>query len=250
MRTTLVAGNWKLHKTVPEALELAGQLRESLGNFAGTDLLVCPAFPALKPVADALSGTGIAVGGQDLFYEDTGAFTGEVSGPMLRSAGCAFVIVGHSERRQFFGDTGKTVNRKIGAALASGLVPIVCIGEPLEKREHNVTKEFLRKQVEETFAGLGEAEIDRLVVAYEPIWAIGTGRTATPAIAEETQRFVRELFGIRYGEAAARLRILYGGSVKPSNAAELIAGEDIDGFLVGGASLDAASFAGIARACV
>jgi len=251
MRKPFVAGNWKLFKTIPEAEELASALAGKLSGVKGADLLVCPPYPALKPVADVLSGSGIALGAQDLFYRDSGAWTGAVSGPMLKAAGCAFVIVGHSERREHFGDTGAVVNLKVKAALASELTPIVCIGEPLEKRQQNVTKEFLRKQFEESFAGLEAAEIGSLLVAYEPIWAIGTGKTATPAQAQDTQAFVRELFAGRYGRpAAAGLRILYGGSVKPNNAAELFAGEDIDGFLVGGASLEAASFAEIVQGCL
>jgi len=249
-RKPFIAGNWKLNKTIPEACDLAGELVESLGRTEGADLLICPPYPALAPVAEILRGSNIALGAQDLFWEESGAWTGAVSGPMLKAAGCRYVIIGHSERRQHFGDTGPVVNRKINAALASGLTPIVCVGEPLEKREQNVTKEFLRKQVDESFCGLAASAIAALLVAYEPIWAIGTGRTATPETAEETQQFIRGLFAERYGDEAESLRILYGGSVKPGNAGELAAREDIDGFLVGGASLKVADFAGIVQAAL
>lgn len=248
MRKPLIAGNWKLYKTVPEALELAGRLKGELADCTRVDLLVCPPYVAIHPVAELLRGTPIAVGGQDLFWEDSGAFTGAVSGPMLKVAGCSFVIVGHSERREIFGDGDEEVNRKLKAALASGLTPVLCVGETLEKREQKVTKEFLRKQLGADIKGLDREQILKLVVAYEPIWAIGTGMTATPGQAGETQRFIRELFREHYDASVAEnLRILYGGSVKPDNARDLIAQEDVDGFLIGGASLKADSFARIAR---
>jgi len=251
MKKPFIAGNWKLHKTIPEAVELAGELAAALADTSAADLLVCPPFPALKPVADVLEGSGIAVGAQDIFYENSGAWTGTVSGPMLTAAGCSYVIIGHSERRQHFHDTGEVVNRKLNAAFNAGLIPIVCIGEPLEKRQQNVTREFLKKQIDESFAGISAEQLENLLVAYEPIWAIGTGRTATPEIAEDTQSYIRELFRDRYGSSTTDgLRILYGGSVKPENAASLFAQEDIDGFLVGGASLKADSFAGIVAASI
>ncbi|MFH1039323.1 MAG: triose-phosphate isomerase [PVC group bacterium] len=244
----LIAGNWKLHKTIPEALELAGALKRDLAACTGADLLVCPPFVDLKPVADLLQGSSIALGGQDLFWEDAGAFTGAISGPMLRSAGCSHVIIGHSERREHFGDTDQIVNKKIRAAITSALTPILCVGESLEKREQKVTKEFLRKQLGLDIRGIGPEWIARIIVAYEPIWAIGTGMTATPRQAGETHRFIRELFAEHYNDSIANnIRILYGGSVKPDNARVLIAEADVDGFLVGGASLDAAAFVAIAR---
>ena len=248
MRKPLIAGNWKLHKTIPEALELAGELKRELADFSGADLLICPPFIDLRPVADLLTGSHIALGGQDLFWEDSGAFTGQISGPMLKSAGCAYVIIGHSEMRKYFGNTDEVVNKKLQAAIRSALTPILCVGESLEKREQKVTKEFLRKQLGADIQGVGREGISRIVVAYEPIWAIGTGRTASPRMAGETHHFIRELFAEHYDASIANnLRILYGGSVKPENARALIAEEDIDGFLIGGASLKADSFGKIAR---
>ncbi len=248
MRKPLVAGNWKLHKAIPEALDLAGALKRDLAGFTGADLLICPPFVDLKPVADLLQGSNISLGGQDLFWEDSGAFTGAISGPMLKSAGCSYVIIGHSERREHFGDTDEIVNKKLKAAIVSALTPILCVGESLEKREQKVTKEFLRKQLGMDIRGIGSEWISRIVVAYEPIWAIGTGMTATPRQAGATHRFIRELFAEHYNDTiAGGVRILYGGSVKPDNARSLIAETDVDGFLVGGASLEAGSFIAIAR---
>lgn len=249
MRKPFIAGNWKLNKTVPEALELAGQLKRGLVDCDRVDLLVCPPYPALYPVAELLRGSPIAIGAQDLFWEDSGAFTGAVSGPMLRAAGCSHVIVGHSERRELFGDVDRNVRRKLQAALASGLTPILCVGESLEKREQKVTKEFLSKQLGAAIKGLDREMISRIIVAYEPIWAIGTGMASTPGPTGETQHFIRELFGEHYdAEIAENLRILYGGSVKADNARDLISELDIDGFLIGGASLQADSFVRIAQA--
>jgi len=244
----MIAGNWKMHKTIPEALRLVNDLKRGLYDYDRAELLVCPPFTALSAVADLLPESNIKLGAQDLFWEDSGAFTGEVSGPMLKDAGCAFVIVGHSERRQYFGDSNEVVNKKLRAALGCGLTPIICVGEPLEKREQQVTKEYLRKQLGETLKGLGEESVGKIIIAYEPIWAIGTGKTATPRMAGETQRFIRQLFEEHYNASlAGGLRILYGGSVKPDNARALMAEEDVDGFLVGGASLDADSFIKIAE---
>ncbi len=245
MRRTLIAGNWKLHKTIPEALQTANEIKRGLYDCNEADVLVCPVFTALSAVADVLAESNIQLGAQDLFWEDSGAYTGEVSGPLLKDAGCRFVIVGHSERRQYFGDTDEVVNKKLHAALRAGLTPILCVGESLEKREQKVTKEFLSKQLEGSVRGLSKDQVGEIVVAYEPIWAIGTGRTATPRIAGEAHRFIRQLFEEDYD--AAGLRILYGGSVKPENARALIAEEDIDGFLIGGASLEADSFIKIAQ---
>ena len=248
MRRPLFAGNWKLNKTIPEAVRLAGELKRELSDVSRGDVLLCPPFTALSAVGDVLSGSPLLLGAQDLYWEASGAFTGEVSGPLLKDAGCRYVIIGHSERRQYFGETDATVNRKARAALESGLTPVICVGEPLEKREQGVTKEFISKQLEEGVKPLGEGKAAKIVIAYEPIWAIGTGRSATPQIAEETQFFIRSWFADRLGSAvAADLRILYGGSVKPENSKALMAEEDIDGFLVGGASLEAKSFIAIVR---
>ena len=248
MRVPLFAGNWKLNKTIPEALELAGTLRRELAGLTGCQVLICPPFTALKPVADILVGSPILLGAQDLFWEESGAFTGEISGPLLRDAGCGFVIVGHSERRQFFRETEAIVNRKLKAALRSGLTPILCVGETLEKREHHVTREFLSKQLAEDLKGLDREEAGRLVIAYEPIWAIGTGKTATPEMAGETQAFIRALLSERFGaDLGGRIRIIYGGSARPDNVRALMNQPDVDGFLVGGASLKAGSFMEIVR---
>ncbi len=248
MRRPLFAGNWKLNKTVPEAVRLAGELKRELADVSSADVLLCPVFTALSAVGDVLAGSPLLLGGQDLYWEKSGAFTGEVSGPLLADAGCRYVIVGHSERRQYFGETDATVNRKAAAALESSLTPVVCVGEPLEKREQGVTQEFIRKQLEEGIRPLGAERVLKLVIAYEPIWAIGTGKTATPRIAQETHAFIRSWLAERFGaDLSAGLRILYGGSVKPDNARALMAEADIDGFLVGGASLEAKSFIAIVR---
>lgn len=248
MRRPLFAGNWKLNKTIPEAVRLAGELKRELADVSAADVLLCPVFTALSAVGDVLSGSPLLLGGQDLYWEKSGAFTGEVSGPLLADAGCRYVIVGHSERRQYFGETDATVNRKAAAALESSLTPVVCVGEPLEKREQGVTQEFIRKQLEEGIRPLGAERVRKLVIAYEPIWAIGTGKTATPRIAQETHAFIRSWLAERFGaDLSAGLRILYGGSVKPDNARALMAEADIDGFLVGGASLEAKSFIAIVR---
>jgi triosephosphate isomerase len=251
MRKPLIAGNWKLHKTIPEAIQLANELKRALYDFDRGDILICPPFTSLSAVADVLEGSNIYLGAQDLFWEDSGAFTGEVSGPMLKDAGCSFVIVGHSERRQYFGDNDKAVNKKLRSALQAGLTPILCVGESLEKREQKVTKEFLRKQLGEDLKNMGKDMVIAMVIAYEPIWAIGTGRTASPDLAGETHHFIRQLFEEHYDSAVAGgMKILYGGSVKPDNAEALMAREDVDGFLIGGASLEADSFIEIARLSV
>ena len=207
---------------------------------------MAPPFTALEAIAQVLRGSPVLLAGQNLHWEPKGAFTGEVSGPMLRAAGCTYVIIGHSERRQFFGETDRGVNRKIKAALKEGLQAIVCVGELLAEREANQTEKVLEKQLTGGFGGLTEQDFSRIIVAYEPVWAIGTGRTATPEIAQEAHHFIRTRLGAIMPPAAAeRVRILYGGSVKPDNIAGLMAQPDIDGALVGGASLQAKSFASI-----
>ncbi len=245
MRRKLIAGNWKLHKTIPEALQTANEIKRGLYDYDQADVLICPVFTALSAVADVLAESNIRLGAQDLFWEDSGAYTGEVSGPLLKDAGCGFVIVGHSERRQYFGDTDEVVNKKLHAALRAGLTPILCVGEPLEKREQKVIKEYLSKQLGAAVRGMNKDQIGKFVVAYEPIWAIGTGRTATPRTAGKAHRFIRQLFEERYDVSG--LRIIYGGSVTPENARALIAEEDVDGFLIGGASLEADTFIKIAQ---
>ena len=249
MRTPLVAGNWKMYKTPSEAAMLAGAVIKELSAPDGIDLVVCPPFTALEAVGTVIAGSGIDLGAQDLHWEKEGAYTGEVSAEMLRDVGCRYVIVGHSERRQYFAETDAAVNKKSGAALASGLTPIVCVGETLPEREAGRANDVVAVQLKGALSGLAPEQVQALVLAYEPVWAIGTGRTATPSQAEEMHANVRRIITDLYGEDVAQaVRILYGGSVKPENARELLGRSDIDGALVGGASLRADSFASIVRA--
>ena len=254
-RKPLIAGNWKMYKSSREAASFAEELRRRLAKMEGVEVIVCPPFTALSTTISALAGSPIGVGAQDLFWEDEGAFTGEVSPRMIREIGCRYVLVGHSERRQFFGETDETVRRKTKAALRSGLLPIVCIGETLKEREGNQTEQVLTRQIEglcreEGKVAFGAEEFERLTIAYEPVWAIGTGKTATPEQAQEAHRLVREKLAVFYRDAV-RVRILYGGSVKPENTRALIQKPDVDGALVGGASLSLESFVSIVEgACL
>ena len=247
MRTPLVAGNWKMFKTVHEAVAFAKELKSLVRDATGLDIVVAPPFTALHPVADALRSTNVAVAAQDLYWEKEGAFTGEVSAGMVREAGGEYAIIGHSERRRLFGETDVSVNRKIQAAFGSGLTPIVCVGETLDERESGTTDEKCCGQIEVAFAGLSSANAERCVVAYEPIWAIGTGRNATADDADATIGVIRARLREQIGDTADQMRILYGGSVKPGNIAELMAMPEIDGALVGGASLDPDEFARVIR---
>lgn len=248
MRKIIIAGNWKLNKTSFEAIELANAIKRELVDINAVDIVVCPPFTALLDVKEALLETNIVLGAQNVFWEDAGAFTGEVSAPMLKDIEVKYVIIGHSERRQFFGETNETVNKRIKAALKHKLVPIVCVGENLQEREANKTFDVVRDHVEGSLAGLSKDEIKGLVIAYEPVWAIGTGRTATAAQAQEVHKYIRGLLERMTDRSTAQaVRIQYGGSVKPENTAELIGQEDIDGALVGGASLKADSFAAIVK---
>jgi len=243
MRTPIIAGNWKLNLTRAAGQALAAALRDAGAGRAGREVVVAPVFTALAEVAQTLAGSDVRVAGQDLYWEERGAFTGEVSASLLVDAGCQAVIVGHSERRQLFGETDEAVGRKVRSALAAGLFPIVCVGETLAEREAGAVEEVVGRQVRGALAGLDPAQVASLAVAYEPIWAIGTGRTATPAQADEVHRSVRGLVGASHGAAtAAQVRVLYGGSVNPGNVDELMRQPDIDGVLVGGASLKADSF--------
>lgn len=247
MRKPLLAGNWKMYKTVPEAAVFAAALRGKTEELDGVEIVVCPPFTALYPLAALLAGTPVALGAQDVHWEKEGAYTGEISALMLRDAGCRYVIIGHSERRAFGGETDESVNRKIGGALAGGLIPILCVGETQAERNAGKTDEVVARQVQEGLTGNNPAGGD-LVIAYEPVWAIGTGAAATAADAAEVSRFIRDRLSDLCGEsAAARVRILYGGSVKPNNIGSFIQESDIDGALVGGASLDPDSFLAIAR---
>jgi len=248
MRPPLIAGNWKMNGLVKDARELAQGLVRELGKDAGPEVVVCPPFLALPAVREALDGAPIRLGAQDLHWEPKGAYTGEVSPPMLKDVGCTHVIIGHSERRHIMGETHEMVHRKVKAALAAGLTPIVCVGELLEERNMGVTREVIERQISKGLDGLSADDWAKLVVAYEPVWAIGTGKTATPRQASEVHHYVRKLAGQKGGPAVAEnLRILYGGSVTPENVKELMAEEDIDGALVGGASLKVESFVKIVR---
>ena len=248
-RRPIVAGNWKMNTTLAEASALAGGVRSPLQALTGMDSVLCPPFVWLAAVREALRGSAVALGAQNCHYEVKGAFTGEVSMPMLVDAGCAYVIVGHSERRALFGETDDLVARKLRAALAHSLRPIVCVGERLEERENGHTEDAVGSQVRAALEGLEGSAAADLVLAYEPIWAIGTGRAATAEQANETIAFIRASAGSVLGhDAAATLRIQYGGSVTPANAAELFAQPEIDGALVGGASLKTADFVAICRA--
>jgi|SRR5579875_917993 len=245
-RHPVIAGNWKMYKTIAEAVGFIRALKPKIAGIDHCEVIVAPPFTALQAVAESAAGSVIKVSAQDVAWEKEGAFTGDVSAPMLREAGCTHVIIGHSERRQFHGETDERVNRKLKMALASGLTPIVCLGETLAEREAGRTQEVLERQVTHGFAGLTGADFSRIIIAYEPVWAIGTGRTATPKIAAESHRFLRELAQKRFGENLARaVRILYGGSVKPDNIRGLMSQKEIDGALVGGASLDVDSFSAI-----
>lgn len=248
-RRLLLAGNWKMHKTLPEALQLAEGLREDLKAVQDRDVLVCPPAPLLAPVCEVLKESTIEVGAQNLFFEKEGAFTGEWSAAMLQSVGVQYVIVGHSERRTVFGEPDAWVQKKVARALEAGLTPIMCVGETLKEREEGETFTVLLRQVRAGLASLEADQIARVVIAYEPVWAIGTGKTASPEQGQEAHRFIREELAALAGEdMAANVRILYGGSVKPENAAALIAQEDIDGALVGGASLRREAFVAIVNA--
>jgi triosephosphate isomerase len=246
MRTPLIAGNWKMFKTVSEAVAFVTELRDLVNGVSGVEIVVAPAFTAVHAAAGAARGTGIGVAAQDLYWEREGAFTGEVSPAMIKEAGAAYAIVGHSERRRLFGETDVIVNRKTLAAIGAGLTPIVCIGETLEERERGEMPAVLDRQIKDGLDQLTAEQIGALVVAYEPVWAIGTGRTATASQAGEAHAHIRKRLRQWFGAAAAdQCRLLYGGSVKPDNIRELIAEDDVDGALIGGASLDVRSFADI-----
>ncbi len=248
MRRPFIAGNWKMHMTTSEASGLASALVSSCQDIRDVDIAVAPPFTALAAVGKALEGSSIGLGAQNMFWEDKGAFTGEISPVMLKDAGCRYAILGHSERRQFFGETDEGVNRKVKAAFSHDLIPIVCIGESDEERDRGVTFVVVDRQVTNGLKDVAPTQLARLVVAYEPIWAIGTGRTATPAQAQEVHQAIRNRLASLFGkEAADAVRILYGGSVKPDNIDALMAETDIDGALVGGASLKAASYTRICR---
>ncbi len=247
-RKKIIAGNWKMNKSLGEAEDLANGIKLKLAEMSEVDVVLCPPATALKSVSDVITSTSIKLGAQNMHWEAEGAYTGEVSASMLRDLYCHYVILGHSERRQYFGETDATVNQKAKAALAANLLPIVCVGESLEQREADETADVIRKQVEQSLAGLGDG-MCKVIVAYEPIWAIGTGLTATPEQAQDVHALIRKVLTEMSDENTAQsIRIQYGGSMKPANARELMSQTDIDGGLIGGAALDARSFAEIVQA--
>jgi triosephosphate isomerase len=244
----LIAGNWKMNKTVAEATEFLDEFLPDAGGRPDVEIALCPPFTALRAVVEKTAGSDVIVGAQNMHEEDHGAFTGEVSAPMLLELGVKAVVLGHSERRQLFGEIDQALARKVPAALEAGLLPILCVGETEEEREAGETERKLRLQIQTDLADVEEDRLAEVAIAYEPIWAIGTGNTATPEQAQEAIAFVRALLGDRSKNAAPRVRILYGGSVNAGNAAELLSLPDVDGALVGGASLDPAVFASIVAA--
>lgn len=250
MRKPVIAGNWKMYKTIQEAIDLSKGLKAELAGVERRfmDIIICPPFTALSMTSEVISGSNIMLGAQDIYWQEEGAFTGEVSPAMLLDSGCSHVIIGHSERRQFFAETNQTVNKKIFAALKEGLVPIVCIGETLKEREAGDTFKVLETQLKEGLAGLSQEQARGMIVAYEPVWAIGTGKTATSQIAQEAHKHIRKVLTELFAEqTSGDMRIQYGGSVKPENISELMSQPDIDGALVGGASLKVDTFTAIVK---
>jgi triosephosphate isomerase len=249
MRTPIIAGNWKMNRTPSEAATLARDLRQKLASVRGAEVVIAPTFVGLAAVAQVIDDSPLRLASQNVFWEAHGAFTGEVSAAMLKDIGCRYVILGHSERRQYFQETDETVAKRARATLDHGMVPIVCIGETLQEREANLTLSVLERQLLGGLAQVDDTEATRVVIAYEPVWAIGTGRTATPQQAQDAHAFIRATLASRFSpDAAAAIRIQYGGSVNAKNAADLLSQPDIDGALVGGASLDPDAFTTIVRA--
>jgi triosephosphate isomerase len=248
MRTPVIAGNWKLFKTIAEATGMVNELKPLVAGTTGVEIVVAPVFTALSRVADALAGSNVRLAAQDCYWEEEGAYTGEVAPKLLVDAGCSHVIIGHSERRQYFGESDATVNKKAKAAIAAGLTAIVCVGETLAEREADRTFAVIESQLKGGLDGFTAEQLAKTVIAYEPVWAIGTGKTASDAQAQEVHAFIRNLLAKMFGQKTAdAIRILYGGSVKPDNVKGLMAQADIDGALVGGASLKADTFAAIAN---
>jgi triosephosphate isomerase len=242
IRKKIVAGNWKMNKSLSEAVSLASDVKRELGDRREVDVVLCPPFTALKAVGDEIGDTYIKLGAQNMHWESYGAYTGEISAEMLRDIYCHYVILGHSERRAYFHEDDQTVNRKLNTALRANLVPIVCVGESLEQRDGGQAETVVGEQVRNSLQGLGD-DLKKVMVAYEPVWAIGTGRTATPEQAQEMHAFIRKtLAGMSSEETASAVRLQYGGSIKPANAAEIFGQPDVDGGLVGGAALEARSF--------
>jgi len=246
-RKTLIAGNWKMNTTLGSAEELMRNLLKEIPSVVNADLAVYPPFTVLYQLGELLKDTVVALGAQDLFWEEKGAYTGEISAAQIRDSGATLVLAGHSERRHVIGEDDETVHRKVMAALKGGLEPCLCVGEKQEQREGGQTSDIVESQLKSGLKDVGPSDISRVTIAYEPVWAIGTGLTATPEQAQDVHLFIRKLLKELYGEKADEIRILYGGSAKPGNAAELLSMPDVDGLLVGGASLDAESFAGIIK---
>jgi triosephosphate isomerase len=243
MRTPLIAGNWKMYKTVAETVKYVKEFRAMVKDISGVEIVIAPPFTALHAAAEAARNSNVGVAAQNLYWEREGAFTGEISATMIAEAGAEYVIIGHSERRTLFGETDASVNRKVAAAFAGGLTPIVCIGETLDQRERNDTFAVLDRQIKEGLEGITSAQVVQLVIAYEPVWAIGTGRNATPAQAAEAHGHIRKRLQNWFGADGAELcHVIYGGSVKPENIGDLVSLPDVDGALVGGASLDVKAF--------
>jgi len=246
MRKPFIAGNWKMNGTIKEAIELINGLKRNLSDVEHADITICPPFTALSDARETLMDSNIKLGAQNLYLEKEGAYTGEISADMIKEVGCEFVIIGHSERRKYFKETNEEVNKKVKIALSIGLKPIVCVGETLEEREQNKTFDIVGDHLKGAVAGLSSDDVLKLTIAYEPVWAIGTGKTATPEQAQEVHAYIRELLRKLYNdEIACAIRIQYGGSVKPENVEALMQKPDIDGALVGGASLKVDSFTGI-----
>jgi len=243
MRIPIIAGNWKMYKISAEAIDLAKKLRENLADVQEREIVICPPFTVLSAVKNIINGSNISLGAQDMHWEKNGAYTGEISPLMLIDLGCRYCIIGHSERRQYFSETDDSVNRKTKTALECGLIPIVCVGETLEEREKNLTFKIIERQIKTGLSGLLREQGEKIVIAYEPVWAIGTGKTATPEQAEEVQSHIRKLLASVFNEQISqKIRILYGGSIRPDNIKALMSCQNIDGGLVGGASLEAKSF--------
>jgi len=242
-RRILIAGNWKMNKTATEAAALVTEIKRDVFDVDNVDILVCPPFTALAVVGDVVRDSNVSLGAQNMYFEDKGAYTGEVSTAMLKDCGCTHVIIGHSERRTIFNESDETINKKVKKALEAGLIPVLCIGEKLEEREANKTFEVITNQLEGDLADIDSDNIKKIIIAYEPVWAIGTGKTATSEQAQEAHAFIRNLIKEKYDSVVADgIIILYGGSMKPANVEELVSQPDVDGGLIGGASLEAASF--------
>ena len=246
-RKIIIAGNWKMNKTSCEGKELVDALKGLVAEIKDAEIVVCPPFTTLGSVVEAAKGSNIGVGAQNIHWAANGAYTGEISADMLKTSGVQYVIIGHSERRQFFGETNETVNKRLKAALAAGLIPIVCVGELLEEREDNKTEAVLAEQIRVGLDGISAEEAAKIVIAYEPVWAIGTGKTATPDMAQAAHAFIRGELRALFGNVADEMRIQYGGSMKANNARELVAQPDIDGGLIGGAALKADDFIALIR---